>query len=131
MANAPKRILVIDDDVQVQKLLGQFLTSLGYAVTFAADGIAGLEQIDSRPDLVILDVNMPRMNGITVLDVIRSPEFCELGDAIPVFLLTAHAEKDVILDAATLGVEEFIIKPFDLDDLAKKIARELGKKKAA
>ena len=99
----PKKILVIDDDVQVQKLLNRYLTSLGYEVILASDGVVGLEQLDSKPDLVILDVNMPRMNGITVLDVIKSPEFKSLGKPVPVILLTAHSEKDVLLDAATLG----------------------------
>ena len=88
-----KRVVVVDDEPSVGIAVRDVLSAEGYEVDAPIDAQTALpEVLRSAPDLVILDVNMPRMNGITVLDIMRSPEVREMGAPIPVFLLTAHAE---------------------------------------
>lgn len=106
-----KRILVIDDDTQIRELLSMALHDEGYAVATAQDGLAGLEQADAlRPDLVILDFEMPRCGGLAF-----ARRYRQGADAAPIILVTASSnlqERCELVEA-----DGCVGKPFDLDDL--------------
>jgi len=100
-------ILIVDDDKELLKLLQADLKALGYDITLAYDGLEGLRQFHAtRPDLVILDVAMPNMDGRAVCQRIR-----ELSD-VPILMMSAHAvsEEDIV-NGLNLGADEFMIKP--------------------
>src|SRR5665213_2430225 len=101
-------ILVVDDDPVIQKLLVVNFEMEGYVVVTALDGIEGLERVAERhPDLILLDVMMPRMNGIEVLQRLK-------GDAataqIPVILLSAKAQSNDIAGGLDAGADDYITK---------------------
>jgi len=110
-------ILVVDDEPAVREALRAGLEFEGYQVTTAADGLGALEQIaKSMPDALVLDVMMPRMDGLTVLRRLRS-----FNPSLPVLLLTA---RDTVGDRVTgldVGADDYLTKPFDLDELLARI----------
>jgi two-component system, OmpR family, response regulator MprA len=107
------RILVVDDEPAVREALRAGLEFEGYEVIVAADGLGALEAIAKQiPDAIVLDVMMPRMDGLTVLRRLRS-----FDSALPVLLLTA---RDTVGDRVTgldVGADDYLAKPFDLDEL--------------
>ncbi|MFM0495305.1 ATP-binding protein [Paraburkholderia caledonica] len=110
-----KRVLVIEDDSEVRAMLVESLKMLGYHVTEAADGRAGLDRLrDDNPDLLMVDFAMPGMNGIDVIAEAR-----KMRSDLPVILATGYAD----IDISGLAVERCTIlrKPFQLDDLARTI----------
>lgn len=105
MAN--EKILVVDDDTNICELLRLYLTKEGYQVTVANDGEEGLEKFNQvKPDMVLLDVMMPKMDGWEVLKTIRK------YSQVPVIMLTARSEERDELQGFSLGVDEYISKPF-------------------
>src|SRR3982751_5625729 len=115
-ADVPK-ILVIDDAPAVRRLVEDVLELEGYEVRTAEDGYAGLRAIDAeRPDCVVLDVMMPGMDGHAVLQRIRSADG---GPVLPVVMLTAAADDAQAWRAWTEGVDYFLAKPFDPDELLR------------
>lgn len=111
------RILVVDDEPAVREALRAGLEFEGYEVTLAADGLGALEAIAKQlPDVIVLDVMMPRMDGLTVLRRLRS-----FDTALPVLLLTA---RDTVGDRVTgldVGADDYLAKPFDLDELYARV----------
>ncbi|MBW9107540.1 ATP-binding protein [Paraburkholderia phenoliruptrix] len=110
-----KRVLVIEDDSEVRAMLVESLRMLGYNVTEAADGRAGLNRLaDDNPDLLMVDFAMPGMNGIDVIAEAR-----RMRSDLPVILATGYADVDI----SGLSVERCTVlrKPFQLDDLARSI----------
>ncbi|HUR14977.1 MAG TPA: response regulator [Mycobacteriales bacterium] len=115
-AGMPK-ILVIDDDPSVRSLVADSLGIEGYEVCTAEDGFAGLRAIEAhRPDCVLLDVMMPGLDGHQVLQRIRAAED---RPALPVVMLTAYADDSTAWQAWTEGVDYFLAKPFDADELLR------------
>lgn len=112
----PKMILLVDDDALLRRSLAFNLNQAGYATQTAATAEDALAMIEhSRPDLVILDIGLPEMDGLDALKQIRDP----LG--VPVILLTARRrELDEVL-GLELGAEDYVTKPFDLDVLLARI----------
>lgn len=110
-----QRILVIDDDAQVRKIVTSVFHNYGFLTCEAESGEAGLQVIlTSNPDLVICDVNMPGMDGYTTLTTLRrSPEFTEL----PFIFLTANTTEAGRRRAFALGADDYLAKPFSLPDL--------------
>jgi two-component system response regulator MprA len=112
-----RRILVVDDESAVREAIRAGLEFEGYQVDMAADGLGALEQIaKGTPDVVILDVMMPGMDGLTMLRRLRS-----VDPAMPVLLLTA---RDTVGDRVTgldLGADDYLTKPFDLDELLARL----------
>ena len=110
-------ILVVDDEPAVREALRAGLEFEGYQVTVASDGLGALEQIaKAMPDGMVLDVMMPRMDGLTVLRRLRS-----FNPSLPVLLLTA---RDTVGDRVTgldVGADDYLTKPFDLDELLARI----------
>jgi DNA-binding response OmpR family regulator len=105
------RVLVIEDDDSYQKLIGLALGEQGYEVRAAYDGKTGIELVDSfKPNLIILDVQMPVMSGEAFLEVyLRRP-----APRTPVIAMTASRNLDNVIE---MGVDDFITKPFDIDTL--------------
>ncbi|MCR4673500.1 MAG: response regulator transcription factor [Lachnospiraceae bacterium] len=102
------KILVVDDEARLRKLVRDFLVRENYDVIEAGDGQEALDAFSDNPDvaLILLDVMMPKLNGFDVLKTIR-----QLSD-VPVIMLTAKGEEDDELQGFSLGVDEYISKPF-------------------
>jgi len=117
------RVLVIEDEAGLLDILTVNLEAAGYEVCGAADGLAGLQAFDrERPDLVVLDINLPVISGFRLLELFRaSPR-----PATPVMALTAldFAEAE---ELARLGLDAFLSKPFDPEALVAIVARLLGR----
>ena len=114
MAN--EKILVVDDDTNICELLRLYLTTEGYQVTTANDGEEGLEKFNQlKPDMVLLDVMMPRMDGLEVCRRIR-----KLGNT-PVMMLTAKGETFDKVLGLELGADDYMVKPFDPKEVVARI----------
>ena len=125
MQSKPK-LLVVDDEVAITDRLAPFLSRSGFDVRIAADGEAALEEIVSyTPDLIILDVLMPRMDGREVLRQLR-----KVGDWTPVILLTQVGESGERALALMEGADDYINKPFDPNELAARIQAVLRRASA-
>jgi CheY-like chemotaxis protein len=117
-----KRVLVVDDDRVIQQLLEVNLELEGYdVVATAADGREALEKIGKlKPDLVILDIMMPKMDGLEVCRRLRADP--ELAD-IPVILLSARAQDMDIREGLEIGASAYLTKPFDPVELLEVVGR--------
>ena len=105
------RILVVDDDPHVREVLRRMLTRDGYSVSTASDGVAALDAIASQPpDLVILDITMPRMDGFSVCRTIKANPATAL---IPVTMLTGRHSEEERRAGIEAGTDDFLAKPFD------------------
>ena len=115
----PKKILIVDDDPTLVKMLEVFLASHGYAVTTAIDGEDGVAKVKSTsPDLIILDVQMPRMNGYTfVFELKKIPG----SRNIPIIVLTAKEGMAEIFKVE--GIKEYMTKPFQTEVLLTNIKK--------
>jgi DNA-binding NtrC family response regulator len=119
----PSRILIVDDEPFNLDLLEQELTELGYGIERADTGAAALQQIETgSPNLVLLDYQMPGMNGVEVLRAIRQNDA-----ALPVVIITAHGSIERAVEAIKAGADDFITKPFDPDHLALVIKKALAR----
>ena len=124
MAN--EKILVVDDDTNICELLRLYLTKEGYQVTTANDGEEGLDKFNLvKPDMVLLDVMMPKMDGLEVCRRIR-----KLGNT-PVMMLTAKGETFDKVLGLELGADDYISKPFRLRELMARIKTVLRRSKGA
>jgi len=121
----PKKVLlIVEDEESLVELLKFRFEASGYDVETALDGEEGISKIKKlRPDLVILDIMMPKMHGYDVCRLAKANE--ETRD-IPIIMLTAHAQKKDIEEARECGADTFIPKPFEPKDLLEKIEKFLG-----
>jgi CheY-like chemotaxis protein len=121
-------VLIIDDNQFMRKIIRNLLTNLGVKnVHEAADGVAGLEAIRTyAPDIVLLDWEMPKLNGIELVKLVRSPGAFPLPD-VPIIMITAHGERWRIIEAAQVGVNEFLKKPVSARALLDRIVAILAK----
>ena len=119
VANCPY-IMVVDDDLAILRLLKRTLEPEGYGVILADNGSSALDLLeDSRPDLVILDIMMPGLNGFQVLDLIRQ------RSGVPVIMLTARGEVTNLRNALSLGADDYVRKPFGKGELLARIRAKL------
>jgi DNA-binding response OmpR family regulator len=124
---ASQKILLVDDEPSITENLSAFLGRSGYAVVCAADGAAALREIEkNNPDLVILDVLMPVMDGRAVLRTLRSS-----GDHRPVLLLTQVGEAGERAIALEEGADDYLNKPFDPRELLARVRAILRRAKAS
>jgi two-component system response regulator (stage 0 sporulation protein F) len=108
-----KSILVVDDQIGVRRLLVETFRDQGFEVDLAANGYEALEKLnDKAPDLILLDMKMPGMNGLEVLRQIKQ----KYPDQA-VIMMTAYGELEIVNEAINLGVKECITKPFDINQL--------------
>ena len=118
-------ILAVDDDVDILDLLEISLDSDGYNVITAGDGLEAIKKAKSHvPDLILLDLMMPKMDGFEVIDNLRADSQTR---AIPVIMLTARAQTNEKLQGLDAGADDYITKPFDLKELAARIKAVLGR----
>ena len=115
------KILAIDDSRTIREMLRQTLTNGGFEVHVAEDGVDGLEKLpDVLPDVVITDINMPRMDGFGVIEAIRAAsEFA----GMPILVLTTESAKELKDRARNSGATGWIVKPFDDSKLIGTIRR--------
>ncbi|HYJ86823.1 MAG TPA: response regulator [Pyrinomonadaceae bacterium] len=115
-----RKVLVVEDDEDARFLMRLELERLGYLVLEAADGEKGVEvAVDERPDIILMDLTLPVMNGITATEKIRATD--GLG-GIPVIAVTAHQETDFREEAKTAGFNAYVTKPIEipwLDELIR------------
>jgi len=120
-----KTILVVEDDKTLRENIAVFLNEENYNVLMAEDGLDGIQKtIKSLPDLILCDINMPNMNGYDFFKTIQQISYTS---SIPFIFLTARAEKEDIRIGMHLGVDDYITKPFDFDELLKVIKIRLEK----
>ena len=116
-------ILVVDDDGFQCKVLSQVLGSENYELVFAASGTKALAALQKRaPDLILMDINMPDLDGV---EVTRRLKATESTAGIPVIMITGRSEKSVVVDSLKAGAADFIVKPFEKNIVHSKIAKFL------
>ncbi|MBN2240461.1 MAG: response regulator [Dehalococcoidales bacterium] len=115
-----KCIMVVDDEPSMRKVLKQTLQMGGYEVLLAEGGEQALELFDENdPDLIILDIKMPKINGFQVLKAIRKTS------NVPVIMLSGMGEVTNIHDALSIGADDFIKKPFHMNELLARVKVKL------
>ncbi|MCL4297526.1 MAG: response regulator [Anaerolineae bacterium] len=115
-------ILVVDDSAEIVRVLKEYmLTPLGYQVISAADGRSGLKLAVSRqPDLILLDMQLPFMDGLEVLKSLR-----QAGCQAPVIFMTMHGSESTVVEVFRLGVRDYLAKPFTVEDVQQAVDRAL------
>ena len=120
------RVLVVDDDPVILKLLQVNFEMEGFSVLTAGDGVEGLSAArEERPDVIVTDVMMPRMNGI---ELVTALEADEVTRAIPVILLSARAQAADIVHGLEAGADDYITKPFEPLELVDRVHRLLRRR---
>lgn len=118
--NDRPRILVVDDEPQLTRVLRTGLKSRGYDVRAAADGLAGFETFtDWHPDLVITDLAMPNVDGLELCRRLRAIS------QVPIIVLSAKGEEKTKVEALDLGADDFVTKPFGIDELLARVRASL------
>lgn len=112
MSATPLRILVVDDEPPIRKLLRMGLASQGYEVLEAPNGKAALEQLAKEPALVLLDLGLPDIDGLELLRRIRHRQ-----DNLPVVVLSSRGDEAGKVAALDLGADDYVTKPFGMDEL--------------
>jgi two-component system OmpR family response regulator len=110
-------ILIVDDEAGVRELLGDALRIAGFETSTASDGMSALTSIrNKKPDLLIIDINMPLMDGFELVERLRST-----GDNIPALMLSARADRADVTRGLTLGADDYVTKPFGLEELLLRV----------
>src|SRR5262245_34399916 len=116
------KVLVVDDEPEIRHMLQEFLVSRGYDVLVADNGSAGLATLASaQPDLVLLDVSMPGMDGLETLGRMMA-----LTPSVPVIMVTANADIAITSKLLAMGAVDYIPKPFDLDYLDQAVSIQVA-----
>ena len=114
----------MDDEFEIRRLLATMLTMLGYQTFVAQDGVEALEIIHkARPNIVILDVMMPRMDGLTLCRELRRVE--ETAE-LPIILLSGKAHQEAVEEGLNAGANRYLVKPIGLDELTRHMAELLA-----
>lgn len=113
------KILIVDDEKGVAGLLKDYFSMSGYETIVAYDGREAIEKVSAKPDLILLDVDMPDMDGLTVCEKIRDYVNC------PILFLTAKIEESDKIKGFAVGGDDYIIKPFSIDELGARVAAHL------
>ena len=114
------KILVIDDEPPIRKLLRMGLSTQNYEVLEAANGKAGLELLAQKPDLVILDLGLPDIQGLELLRTIRSR-----NEGVPIVVLSSRGDEAGKVQALDLGADDYVSKPFGMDELLARMRAAL------
>ena len=124
MTSRKPSILVVDDDLRILKLLKRDLQLEGYRVTTATGGMMALQLIgNEEPDLVILDIMMPEMDGLQVCEHIR-----QLSQ-VPIIMLTAKTQSEDVIHGLEIGADDYIVKPFSIDVVLARVRAVLRRTK--
>lgn len=124
MASTQKTVLIVDDSAMMRRIVAEVVESLGCRVVEAKDGYDALEAFEAQPpDLVILDVIMPGMNGFATLRQLRGRPG---GDRLPVVMLTVEDSEEVMERAREERADGYLTKPIDLEELEEVVQRYAG-----
>lgn len=115
----PYKLLVVDDDKDICKMLKDYFELMGYLVYIARSGLEALEKISDSPDLILLDINMPELDGLEVCKRIRNQT------NIPIVFLTAKIEEQDKINGLMAGGDDYIIKPFSMEELNARVMAHL------
>lgn len=114
-----QKILVVDDEIEILNMLKRYFTLNGYDVLTAAGGQEALDKISKQPDIILLDINMPDIDGISVCKSIRNFVSC------PILFLTANIEDSDKIKGFSAGGDDYIAKPFSIDELGARVFAHL------
>lgn len=118
-----RKILIVDDEPNIVRTVADRLRMTGYEVVTAGDGQEGLERaLEERPDLILLDIIMPGLDGYATLERLGQMEETR---GIPVIMLTARSQAEDVQRATSSGAADYVVKPFDLVALMEKMERVL------
>ena len=120
MSSTHPKILVIDDEPPIRKLLRMGLSTQNYEVLEAANGKAGLELLAQKPDLIILDLGLPDIQGLELLRTIRSR-----NEGVPIVVLSSRGDEAGKVQAFDLGADDYVSKPFGMDELLARMRAAL------
>ncbi len=120
MSAAPLKVLVIDDEPPIRKLLRMGLTTQGYQILEAPNGKTALELLDQGPDLVILDLGLPDMQGLDLLRMLRGR-----NESVPVVVLSSRGDEAGKVQALDFGADDYVTKPFGMDELLARMRAAL------
>ncbi|MGH2881859.1 MAG: response regulator transcription factor, partial [Solirubrobacteraceae bacterium] len=119
------RVLVVEDDDAIAQVLQRSLRMEGYEVRIAGDGVSALEEATAfLPDLVILDLGLPRLDGVDVAKTLR-----QSGDDVPILVLTARDGVEARVEGLDAGADDYLVKPFALDELRARLRALLRRAK--
>jgi two-component system OmpR family response regulator len=114
-------ILVVDDEAAIRDLISEVLNIAGFQVTTSPDGLDALNQIRrSQFDLILLDVNLPKVDGFAILEKVR-----ESAPTQPIIMLSARTDKDDVVNGLRLGADDYVRKPFSVEELVLRVENRL------
>jgi two-component system, OmpR family, KDP operon response regulator KdpE len=121
----PAKILIVDDEPQITRVLRTALSTQGYSLRIAADGVEGMEAVHAwKPDLVITDVSMPQMDGVELCREIRAVS------QIPIIVLSVRNQDLIKIDALDAGADDYVTKPFSIQELQARVRAQLRRSTA-
>jgi two-component system KDP operon response regulator KdpE len=116
----PAKILLVDDEAQITRVLKTALSTQGYSLRIAANGVDGMQAVHEwRPDLVITDVSMPEMNGVELCREIRTVS------QVPIIVLSVRNQDQVKVEALDAGADDYVTKPFSIQELQARVRAQL------
>jgi len=116
----PAKILIVDDEPQITRVLRTALSTQGYLLQIAANGVEGMEAVHNwKPDLVITDVSMPQMNGVELCREIRAIS------QIPIIVLSVRSHDPMKIEALDAGADDYVTKPFSIQELQARVRAQL------
>jgi two-component system KDP operon response regulator KdpE len=117
---SPLKVLVVDDEPPIRKLLRMGLSTQGYEILDAPNGKTALALLESRPDIVILDLGLPDIQGLDLLAMIRAR-----NDAVPIIVLSSRGDEAGKVRALDLGADDYLTKPFGMEELLARMRAAL------
>jgi two-component system KDP operon response regulator KdpE len=120
MSAAPLKILIVDDEPPIRKLLRMGLSTQGYETLEAASGKAALELLAQQPDLIILDLGLPDIEGLELLRTLRAR-----SERVPIVVLSSRGDEAGKVQALDLGADDYVTKPFGMDELLARMRAAL------
>ena len=120
MSAAPLRVLVVDDEPPIRKLLRMGLTAQGYQTLEASNGKAALELLGQAPDLIILDLGLPDAQGLELLRTMRARD-----ESVPIVVLSSRGDEAGKVQALDFGADDYVTKPFGMDELLARMRAAL------
>ena len=122
MSRAGRRVLIVDDDEGVLTAVGWALEADGFLVETASNGLDALESIQrNRPDLMVLDLSMPGLGGLDVLERVRAAEQAGTGAPLPIIVLSGRNSEGDRITGLDLGADDYLVKPFSPGELAARV----------
>jgi two-component system KDP operon response regulator KdpE len=120
MSAPPLRVLIVEDEPPIRKLLRMGLTAQGYQIWQAPDGKSGLELLAQKPDLILLDLGLPDVQGLELLRTIRAR-----NEHVPIVVLSSRGDEAAKVAALDLGADDYVTKPFGTDELLARMRAAL------